>query len=373
LFKKKLKKIRRYQMPNIHVLRIAQSTLLILLGTIISSAYATDYTWGGGDHYYTNTTATGWNGGPPNLGSGDTATINSGTITYIPGVDFSVAQGGILTMNGGKFIQGGGGSWMNLGQNPGTLPGTIIINSGAEFNMGTAGKMRMGYYHTDNSLLHINGGTFDSDGGAVEIGQTDSDYATLRSSGNATVIMANIFLYNNLEANGGTLTYNSLTFGNGSSTSGSFSIGGADVTGSGNLTVGSGYTLSMTNGSLSLGTSEFQATGGDSSISGGILNANLLSLAGDTIEFSGGTINLLDGTASEGISAGAGDYLNFTEDSTGILFIDNLDESGLNTLLSDGCVRYDGEIIPEYFHSTPQDDGFIIDASSPQGTIISIM
>jgi autotransporter-associated beta strand protein len=52
------------------------SSLALLLGI---EARAADYTWGGGNLDWTDTSASGWNGGPP--AGGDNATINSGIVT----------------------------------------------------------------------------------------------------------------------------------------------------------------------------------------------------------------------------------------------------------------------------------------------------
>lgn len=45
-----------------------------------ATSSAADYTWGGGTSTWTDTSATGWNGGPPI--AGDTATINGGLVNF---------------------------------------------------------------------------------------------------------------------------------------------------------------------------------------------------------------------------------------------------------------------------------------------------
>lgn len=350
-------------MPNrktYHYLRFTASALL-LAGLL--SVRAADYTWGGGDLPYSDTSGTGWGGGPPDLNVGDTATIGAGTVSFIPGGDFSISGNGSLTMNGGYFSQTSGNNWMNLGNQNGV--GTLTVNSGATFNMGTSARMRLGDWGTD-SLLRVDGGTFDSDGALIQVGQSNSNNAAMRISGNATVNLAAVELYNLLEANGGNLSYSSLSFQG--SKGGTFSIGGSGVNGTGDLSVGSGYTFSMDSGSLSL-TGQFQATGGVSSISGGTLNTSLISISGDVVDFSGGIINL-DGTSSEGITAGAGDFLNFTTGSLGTLFVDNLDLTGLNTLLSDGRVRFNGTTNQAQFATSLQGNGYSVSVIPEPSTLM---
>ncbi|WFB34633.1 PEP-CTERM sorting domain-containing protein [Kiritimatiellota bacterium B12222] len=341
---------------------------LVLFSALYATSFpsqAADYTWGGGDLPYTDTSTSGWNGGPPDLyTAGDNAIINSGTVTYTPGGDFEIAGGNTMTMNGGLFTQTGGGAYIKIGEQSGA--GTLIINSGAEFNMGSSSRLVLGDWNK-NSLIHVNGGTFDSDGALIEVGKgSTTTESTLRLTGNANVILSNITLTNKIEANGGNLSYNSLNF---NTSNASFSINGSTVTQSAaNLTVGTGATFSLASGSLSL-TGQYQATGGSSSISGGTLNATQLSLTGDVVDFSGGIINL-DGTSSEGISAGAGDYLNFTSGSLGSLFIDNLDVTGLNTLLGDGRVRLNGVTNASQFSSSVQGDGYTISVIPEPSTLM---
>jgi len=80
-----------------------------------------DYTWGGGDSTWIDTSATGWNGGPP--ASGDTATINTGTVTATAGnqqqgVALTIGSAGVLS-DGGNYIYFGPSGSLTL--NGGTI------------------------------------------------------------------------------------------------------------------------------------------------------------------------------------------------------------------------------------------------------------
>ena len=68
------------------------------------NARAAVFTWGGGTLNWTDTTAAGWNGGPP--GSGDTAIINSGTVTVNSNTytGTTTVSGGTLTFSGTNAI-----------------------------------------------------------------------------------------------------------------------------------------------------------------------------------------------------------------------------------------------------------------------------
>ena len=69
-----------------------------------SGANAATYTWGGGNLNWSNTGATGWNGGPPNSLS-DTAVISSGTI----GLDNSYSCG-TLSFGGAGYVVNSSGT-----------------------------------------------------------------------------------------------------------------------------------------------------------------------------------------------------------------------------------------------------------------------
>jgi hypothetical protein len=126
------------------------STIVFATGAFTASVHAADYTWGGGNSSWTDTTATGWNGGPP-VG-GDTATINSGTVTPTVndqqyGVALTLGSAGALndggfytyfgptgslTMNGGTInITRNNGYY--FGWYDGSLSPVVNANSGSSF------------------------------------------------------------------------------------------------------------------------------------------------------------------------------------------------------------------------------------------------
>ena len=86
----------------------------------VGPANAADYTWGGADSTWSDTSATGWNGGPP--APGDTAVIDTGTVTATAndqpaGVHLTVGPGGVLN-DGGYYLYFSGGT---LALNSGTV------------------------------------------------------------------------------------------------------------------------------------------------------------------------------------------------------------------------------------------------------------
>lgn len=87
----------------------------------VLSNFDGDYTWGGGNSNWIDTSATGWNGGPP--ASGDTATINTGTVTATgnnqqQGVALTIGSNGMLS-DGGNYIYFGPSGSLSL--NSGTI------------------------------------------------------------------------------------------------------------------------------------------------------------------------------------------------------------------------------------------------------------
>jgi hypothetical protein len=77
------------------------------------------YFWGGGNGTWIDTSATGWNGGPP--ASGDSATINTGTVTNTEG---NQQQGVALTI-GSNGVLNDGGNYIYFGPS-----GSLTLNGG---------------------------------------------------------------------------------------------------------------------------------------------------------------------------------------------------------------------------------------------------
>ena len=114
-------------------LRNSRPRLLLAAGLISLaasvSATAASYTWGGGNLLYTDTSASGWNGGLPL--NGDTGTINSGQVDFANHDSFGNAgttTSAILNLNGGTLASNGYFTTIwNLNLNGGTL----LANGGA--------------------------------------------------------------------------------------------------------------------------------------------------------------------------------------------------------------------------------------------------
>ena len=79
------------------------SSILAAATALATSAQAVDYTWGGGTSNWGDTSATGWNGGPP--ATGDTATIIGGTVSLSDVTDANNASAAtsITIGSGGQF------------------------------------------------------------------------------------------------------------------------------------------------------------------------------------------------------------------------------------------------------------------------------
>ena len=92
-----------------------------------------DYTWGGGKSTWTDTSAAGWNGGPP--ASGDTARINNGTVTATA----NNQQQGVALTNGSKGVLNDGGKYAYFGPT-----GSLTLNGGT-INI-TAPDVGSGWY-----------------------------------------------------------------------------------------------------------------------------------------------------------------------------------------------------------------------------------
>jgi len=75
-------------------------------------------------------------GAVPNLTTGDTDAYIGGTAVYTPGGDLAIHGGSTLTVgNGGSWAQVDGVAWIQA------AGGTIAVENGGSFDMGTAGNM----------------------------------------------------------------------------------------------------------------------------------------------------------------------------------------------------------------------------------------
>ena len=205
--------------PN-SILRL--STIVFATGAFTASVHAADYTWGGGNSSWTDTTATGWNGGPP-VG-GDTAAINSGTVTPTVndqqyGVALTLGSAGALN-DGGFYTYFGpsgsltlNGGTINITRNngyyfgwyDGSLSPVVNANSGSSF------------INTTNASggLRLEGDTTFSGDGNLTIGLGLHNYTdglgffgatNITKSGSGTLTLAGASTYSgNTNVNGGTL------------------------------------------------------------------------------------------------------------------------------------------------------------------------
>jgi autotransporter-associated beta strand protein len=102
------------------------------IACVSSSALAAPYTWSGGTSVWTDTTATGWNGGPPV--TGDTATINGGLVNFANHDTFGAAgttTSASINLNGGTLASNG---WFTTIWNLNLNGGTLLANGGANLD-----------------------------------------------------------------------------------------------------------------------------------------------------------------------------------------------------------------------------------------------
>ena len=100
-----------------------------LSATISTPPPAADYTWGGGNLLWSDTSAGGWSGGPPV--AGDTATIPSGTVSFAQHDTFGIAStttSASINLNGGTLASAG---WFNTIWNLNMNGGILLCNGGA--------------------------------------------------------------------------------------------------------------------------------------------------------------------------------------------------------------------------------------------------
>ena len=247
----------------------------------VLSGFDGDYTWSGGSSTWIDTSATGWNGGPP--ASGDTARINQGTVTATgnnqqQGVELSIGPEGVLD-DGGTYLYFSDGSLtldsgtINIsspgypGYLSGALGSTVTADSGNSFiNNKGAGKglalERGGTTFTGAGDLHIELGLFDHWEGAAGITKSGTGTLSLTAengyTGDTNVIAGTLRLGNGKSGSNladtadvlldigaklhldftGTDTVNALSVGGVSQAPGVYSASNSDfITGTGSLTV----------------------------------------------------------------------------------------------------------------------------------------
>ena len=99
----------------------------------VNAAKAEVKTWIGGSNTWQ--TASCWN--PEGVPAAtDKIIIPSGTCEYVAGSDLTIQTGGSITIgNGARFFQSGKDSWIKI------QGGSIVVESGGEFDMGTSGQI----------------------------------------------------------------------------------------------------------------------------------------------------------------------------------------------------------------------------------------
>jgi hypothetical protein len=148
-----------------------------------SSAFAADYTWNsdlGGTYHglWTDTSADGWNGGPP-VG-GDTALIDSGTVSTTAnnqqnGVALTIGASGVLNAANYLYFNTTGSLTLNsgtinvtaadgVGWRAGSLSPTVTANSGSSFinESGLGLRLEGNTTFTGDGDLTISLGLFDT-------------------------------------------------------------------------------------------------------------------------------------------------------------------------------------------------------------------
>ncbi|MGH8048625.1 MAG: PEP-CTERM sorting domain-containing protein [Chthoniobacterales bacterium] len=315
----------------------------VLCLTTVFSASAVDYTWLGGDGLWKSTS--GWDPATGALGpvlttAGNTATINSGSVSW-SGTDFGVQGNNTLTVNAGAtWIQNTGTNYINIGNTSGA---TLNI-AGGTFDTNTSTGFFTGSGATPTAINVSAGGT-------LKIGTTFGLGAgsSINMSGGSTATLKGITINagSTLGLNNSTMTVGAVgvpvTFAP-QATSHINLVGNSTLTvyNSTNVTLPADFVL-PSGASFSLlgaATTEVQPAGGV--INGGSLSmAGLLAFQGaQVITFSGGNITI-GATTNEGIySSGGIGYINFTLNSTGSLLFTGVGNGEQN--IFQNSIRYNG-------------------------------
>lgn len=395
-------------------MHVSQSQLVRVLGfaaiaALAGSAHAA--TWNGSTNNW-NTPAAWSTGVTPNMNSGtEDAIINAGTVTWVPGGDFSnnrtltiggtsttpavwqhnaastnyikIGDGsgktGTLTVNQyGKFL-GVDSTQLILGNASGkgivnVAGGEVTIKTGIATTLNGASELNItngGAFSTGSATLNgtskltLNSGTYSSTTGLSAASGTTIDLkagtasigGTLTVSGGATASVSGATAtVNSLTWNGAlNITAGSLTTAGMGGSLGSLNVsGGSFIRNGGTLEVLTGRTFSLSGTGTVTTSSEFKVKANNiASVSGGTLNATLVSFDGTTADaatlaFSGGRINVGISGVYLGIfsSSGTGnpqDYIDFIG-SGGTLFVAGLNSTQASTLVSGGLIRHNGAI-----------------------------
>jgi fibronectin-binding autotransporter adhesin len=292
--------------PFLHIATLTAATTVFLS----HQASATDYSWGGGSLDWTDTSASGWNGGPP--AAGDNATINSGIVT-LPTNNLVNPLNSITIGGTGKLTQVTGNSWSqlnNLTLQGGTLesvsttlstfgcywmPGTVTVSGASASTISTVGT----------GVQFINMGDLGSSTGATTFNVADAtsgaDLLVSTRLGNEPFGNAAGLI----KTGAGTMTLSANNIYSGGTTvnSGVLEISGSSAGNShirGTATVNSGAELRFTGGD---GTG-FGFNGGNKldtvNLNDGLLDAqdSMTHLFGATVNMTGGELRVNGGTSS---------------------------------------------------------------------------
>ena len=242
------------------------------------------------------------NAGTINLGAvaGDKFTVNGGDISNAASATFAVGSGTAVTLAGGTFANAGtatlaSGASLTVAGCSFTNNGTITATSGSTLTF--TGTSASGSTYTNNDTITIGSGAgFTTSGSLTLAGNGTINFqegATGISLGGENVVLNNkLILGDNVDVNiAGKITFN----GDGQSGDGKT----VDITGNGDLVIGSTGTLIINDAASTIGLTFTSGTG----------------TAGDVGTFSSGT-----------------GFAGFDSGSTGILYIDVAKVAGLNGL-----------------------------------------
>jgi fibronectin-binding autotransporter adhesin len=278
-------------MKSKHTPFIITATLCLACG--ISITRAADFTWGGGTLDWSDTSASGWSGGPPS--GGDHATINSGVVTLTtnnlvnPLASLTIGGSGVLTQTTGN-------TWSALNN---------LILSGGTLESVRASADAFGAYQISNTV-NVTGSaassisTNGSGSVFINLGQAVNDSLTITTfnvndvtSSSAADLTVSTVLANNIATNFSSFSAAGLTkTGAGTMTLSANNIytGGTIVNGGVLEISGSSSGNSYIRGTVTVNSgAELRYSGGDGS-GFGFNGGNKL----DTININGGTVRAQD-------------------------------------------------------------------------------